>query len=93
MNLGVCKCSTVHLQMEKRTYIGLNPPIPVEIFQSWMSVEEAAVPSAHMTITNHPSLSHSDRTQIFKTIHESSFINPVRQGPVLFRDRLVVALG
>lgn len=73
--------------------IRLNPPIPVKILEPWMLVEESTVPTAHVSIADHPSFPNSNGTQVFQAIHEPPLINPVRQGPMLFRHDFVIAFG
>lgn len=75
------------------TYIRLNPPVPVKILEPGMLVEESTIPTAHVSIADHPALPNSNGTQVLQAIHEPSLINPVRQGPVLFRHDFVVAFG
>ena len=75
----------------KRTYVRLHPPVPIELLQTRMSVEETAVPTAHVSVTDHPTLADANRSQILETIHETAFIDPVGQGPVLSRHDFVVA--
>lgn len=58
-----------------------------------MLVEKPTIPTAHVSVADHPPFSHSNGTQVLQAIHEPSLINPVRQGPVLFRNNFVVALG
>ena len=60
-------------------YIGLNAPVPVKIFEPWMFVEETAIPSAHVSVADHPPLSNSNGTQVLQTIHEPPLIDPVGQ--------------
>ena len=73
-------------------YIRLNSPVPVEILKPWMFIEEPTIPTAHVSVADHPPLPNSNGTQILQAIHEPSFIDPVRQGPVLVRYDLVVAI-
>ena len=56
-----------------------------------MLVEEAAIPSAHMTVADHPSFAHADCAKILEAVYKSSLINLVRKRPVLIRHNLVVA--
>lgn len=58
-----------------------------------MLIEESAIPTAHVSVADHPSLPNSNGTQVLQAIHEPPLINPVRQGPVLFRHDFVVAFG
>lgn len=76
-----------------RTYIGLNPPVPVKILESWVLVEESTVPTAHVSVADHPPLPNSNGAQVLQAVHEPPLINPVRQGPVLFRHDFVVTFG
>ena len=73
------------------TYIGLYPPIPIKVLQSGMLVEETAIPTAHVTVADHPSFAHANRPKILEAVHKSSLIDPVRKRPVLVRNNLVVA--
>jgi hypothetical protein len=54
-------------------------------------VEESAIPATHMVIANHPPFANSNYPQIFKTIHEPPFINPLGERPVLSGNNFVVA--
>lgn len=74
-------------------YIRLNPPIPVKVLEPWMLVEESAIPTAHVSVADHPSFAHTDSAQVLQAVHESSLVDPVGQGPVLFRHNFVVAFG
>lgn len=74
-------------------YIRLNPPIPVKIFEPWMLVEESTIPTAHVSVADHPSFAHTDSAQVLQAVHESSLVDPVGQGPVLFWHNFVVAFG
>lgn len=73
--------------------IGLNPPVPVKILEPWMLVEESTIPTAHMSVADHPSLPNSNGAQVFQAVHKPPLINPLRQRPVLFRHDFVVAFG
>lgn len=75
------------------SHVRLNAPVPVKVLQSGVFVEKAAVPPTHMTVTYHPAFADPDSSQVFQTVHESAFIDPCRQGPVLLRYDLVIALG
>lgn len=75
------------------TYIGLNPPVPVEILEAWVLVEESTIPTAHVSVADHPPLPNSNGTQILQAIHEPPLINPVGQGPVYFGHDFVVTFG
>ena len=76
-----------------RTYVRFNAPIPVKVSQSRMLVEETAVPSTHVPVADHPSFTHANSTKVLKTVHESAFVDPIRQRPVLGRDNFIVALS
>ena len=66
-----------HTVNGKTAYIGLHAPVPVEIIEARMLVEESAIPATHMPVTDHPPFSNSDSSKILQTVHESSFINPI----------------
>ena len=75
-----------------RTCVGFDTPIPVKIFESWVFVEEAAVPSTHVAVADHPTFADANSAQILQAVHESSFVDPVWQRPVLERNDFVVDL-
>lgn len=56
-----------------------------------MFIEEAAIPTAHVPVADHPALAHADSTQVLETVHEPAFVDPVRQRPVLCGNNFVVA--
>ena len=56
-----------------------------------MFVEEATIPATHMMITHQPSLPYSTCAQVLETVQKSTFINPIRQRPMLLRDHRVIA--
>lgn len=65
VNLSVVsRDRTVHLETSI-TDIRFHTPVPVEVFQSWMLVEESTVPPTHMTITDHPSFADSNSSEVF----------------------------
>ncbi len=84
LNLCVGGCSA---------YVRFHPPVPVKLRQSWVSVEEAAVPSAHVAVADHPTFAHANGSQILQAVHESALIDPIGQGPVVFRHHLVIDFG
>lgn len=60
------------------TYIRLNAPVPVKILKTWVLVEESTIPTAHVSVADHPPLPNSNGTQVLQTVHEPALINPVR---------------
>ena len=56
-----------------------------------MLVEEPTVPSTHMMITDHPSFSYANSSEIFEAIHKSTFINPIWKRPMFFRNNCIIA--
>jgi hypothetical protein len=54
-------------------------------------VEEATIPATHVTIAYHPALTHTDRSEILQTVHESTLIDPVWERPMFFGYDLVIA--
>ena len=76
---------------KESAYIWLNTPVPIKILQTRVLIEEPAIPATHVTIADHPSFPHADRTQILETVHEATLVDPVRQGPVLFPHDLIIA--
>lgn len=59
-------------------YIWLYSPVPIKVLESWMLVEETAVPPTHVAIADHPSFSDTYGAEIFQTVHESALVNPIR---------------
>ena len=57
-----------------------------------MLVEEAAIPAAHVSVANHPSLTHANSSKIFQAIHKASFVDPVGKRPMVIGDYFIVAL-
>ena len=76
-----------------KTYVGLHPPIPVKVLQPGMLVKETAIPSTHVTIADHPSFTHADRSKVLEAVHKSALVDPVRKRPVLIRNNLIVTFG
>lgn len=73
-------------------YIGFNTPVPFEFLETWMLVEEAAVPAAHVSVADHPSLTNANSSKILQAIHKSSFVDPIGKRPMVIRDHFIVAL-
>jgi hypothetical protein len=41
-----------------------------------MFIEEATIPATHLMVADHPAFANANGAQIFKTIQESTLINP-----------------
>lgn len=59
------------------THVRLDSPVPVKLLESGVFVEEATVPSTHVTVADHPSFADADGTEVFEAVHKSSFVDPV----------------
>lgn len=73
-------------------YIWFDPPVIVKFHQSWVAIEEPAVPATHMSVRDHITLTNADGVEVFETVHEATFVNPFGQGPMFFGYRFVVAM-
>ena len=74
------------------TYVRLHSPIPIKLQETRMFVKVAAVPSTHVSVANHPALPNADSPEVLKAVHESPFVDPIRQRPVLLRHNFVITL-
>jgi hypothetical protein len=82
---------TVEKKIKKGANIWFDTPVPVEVLEARMLIEETTVPPAHMAITDHPALANTYCAKIFQAVHESFFINPVWQRPVLLGNHFIEA--
>ena len=76
-----------------RTHVRLNSPVEVKVRQTRMLVKESTIPSAHVTIRDHPSFAYSDGTEILKAVHETTVVNPVRERPMGRRNDFIIAVS
>lgn len=61
------------------SYVWFHAPVPVEVFEPRMPVEEAAVPATHVTVADHPTLANANGSKILQAVHEPALVDPVRQ--------------
>ena len=56
--------------------VRFDAPVPVEVAEAGVLVEEARVPAAHVPVGYHPAFADADGAEVFERVHEARFVDP-----------------
>lgn len=81
------------IHVAKELYLGLNPPVELEVLQSRMMVEQPAVPSAHLVVRRHIPVLNIVFLENLRRLFVQVVVDPGWRIPVLLGYHMVEDFG
>jgi hypothetical protein len=87
------KAEDIVVYVAEEMNIWLDAPVELVVLQSWVLVEETAVPAAHLVVGKHVAFADADMVEVGERVHVAVFVDPFWCRPVFDGDQLVEAGG